>query len=80
MIPYTAYDIINAVNREVDLTRQPVREYQHAFGADGNQPPQDGSGTSGPGFSVAPSLFARLTAAVRSLGSQRPKTQPTPTC
>jgi hypothetical protein len=76
MIPYTAYDIIKAVNREFDLKRQPIREHYHSFGADGNQPPEDGQNDpSGPDRPVSPGLFARLIAAIRSIGRQSPKTQ-----
>lgn len=78
MIPYTAYDVINAVNREVDLTRQPIREYQHSFGADGDQAPRDGQ--NGPGHPVSPGLVTRLTGLLRSLGRQSPSAQPTTSC
>jgi hypothetical protein len=59
MLPYTAYDIVRAVNHEVDLTRSPVREHNHAFGDES----VDRSGRSDGGgrglFAFALAIFSR---------------------
>jgi hypothetical protein len=64
MLPYTAYDIIRTVYTEVDLSRTPVREHYHAFGADsgaGAGSSTDGRGGGG-GFPVSRGLFASARA------------------
>ena len=69
MLPYTAYDIIRAVNHEVDLTRPPVREFHHTFGSEADPGSDDVDGGGGfpvgrvePGFTRRGGLFAALRA------------------
>ena len=70
MIPYTAYDIIRAVNHEVDLTRHPVREHRHGFGDDAALPRDDRSG--GGGHPAGRSRLGGLAAAARALTARGP--------
>ncbi len=72
MLPYTAYDIIRTVNHEVDLTRPPVREFQHTFGDDTGADDNESGG--GGGFPVSRGRFGGLRAAFRSLGVRSPRT------
>ena len=67
MLPYTAYDIIRAVNHEVDLTRPPVREYHHAFGEGPATGPDERGG--GGGFPAGPTRGG-LWAALRALAAR----------
>ncbi len=70
MLPYTAYDIIRAVNHEVDLTRPPVREFHHTFGSE--TPPESDDLGGGGGFPVGRVGSGRrggLFAALRALAT-----------
>jgi hypothetical protein len=68
MLPYTAYDIVRTVNHEVDLTRTPVREHNHAFGDE----PVNRSGRSGGGGR------GLLASALAILGRRPRPARPTP--
>lgn len=81
MLPYTAYDIIRAVNHEVDLTRPPAREFHQTVGSETPLGSDDLSG--GGGFPVGRSRvgFRRrggLLAALRALAARpaRPHARP----
>lgn len=71
MLPYTAYDIIRTVNREVDLTRPPVREFHHTFGADPGADHDEPGG--GGGFPVSRGRLGGLRAVFRFFGSRSPR-------
>jgi hypothetical protein len=64
MLPYTAYDVVRMVNHEIDLERNPVREFNHAFGDD--SAPRSGRSGGGGGRGLFSSVLAVLAWRPRS--------------